>query len=74
MWQSCPSATVPAGSVRPGGRPDARDRAGEWSLGVAAFGSTDGAGRIVWQVDGHNGENFIRADGMTEAGAMVHRK
>ena len=49
-----------------------------WSLGVAAFGSTDGAGRIVWQVDGRNGENFIRADGTTEAeawaGAMVQAR
>ena len=45
-----------------------------WSLGVAAFGSTDGAGRIVWQVDGRDGENFIRADGTTEAGAMVQAR
>jgi len=47
-------------------------RAG-WSLGIAAFGATDGSARIVWQVDGRNGENWIRADGGTEMEAWRGR-
>lgn len=39
-----------------------------WSLGVAAFGSTDGAGRIVWQVDGRNGENWYAPTGRPRRG------
>ena len=60
--------TDPAGLIA-----EALDRlhSAGWSLGVAAFGSTDGSGRIVWQVDGRNGENFIRADGTTEAVGML---
>jgi hypothetical protein len=38
-----------------------------WSVGVA--GLATGAGRIVWVVSGHNGENLIRAEGATEAEA-----
>jgi hypothetical protein len=39
-------------------------RAG-WSVGDAAF-VTD-AGGLVWVVSGHNGENPIRAEGLTPA-------
>jgi hypothetical protein len=43
-------------------------RAG-WSVGVVALASLDGSGRVVWQVDGRNGENVIRSAGATEAEA-----
>jgi hypothetical protein len=47
----------------------ARLRRSGWSVGEAAFG---GGGRLVWQVDGQNGENQIRARGDTQAEAW-HR-
>jgi hypothetical protein len=40
-----------------------------WSLGVAAFRAADGSGRLVWEVDGRDGENVIRAGGATEGEA-----
>jgi hypothetical protein len=43
-------------------------RAG-WSVGVVALASLDGSGRVVWQVDGRNGENLIRSAAATEAEA-----
>jgi hypothetical protein len=47
----------------------ARLRKSGWSVGEAAF---SGAGRLVWRVDGQNGENQIRARGDTQAEAW-HR-
>jgi hypothetical protein len=47
----------------------ARLRRSGWSVGEAAFA---GGGRLVWQVDGQNGENLIRARGDTQAEAW-HR-
>jgi hypothetical protein len=44
-------------------------RAAGWSVGVIAPASLDGSGRVVWQVDGRNGENLIRTAGATEAEA-----
>jgi len=38
----------------------ARLRRSGWSVGEAAFG---GGGRLVWQAEGQNGENQIRAEG-----------
>src|SRR4051812_43641923 len=35
------------------------------SVGVAAFASVDGSGRVVWQMDCRNGEILIRAEGTT---------
>jgi hypothetical protein len=43
-------------------------RAG-WSVGDVEAG--DGAGRVLWNVSGHNGENLIRAEGTTRAEAWV---
>jgi hypothetical protein len=43
-------------------------RAG-WSVGVVGQASLDGSKRVVWQVDGRNGENVIRSAGATEAEA-----
>jgi hypothetical protein len=44
-----------------------RLRRSGWSCGEAAF--TGMSGRTVWQVDGSNGENRIRAEGATPAEA-----
>jgi hypothetical protein len=41
-------------------------RAG-WSIGDVGF--HDGAGGLFWIVSGSNGENLIRAEGATRAGA-----
>lgn len=38
-----------------------------WSVEVTAFHSV--AGGLVWVVSGHNGENFIRAEGPSETAA-----
>jgi hypothetical protein len=43
----------------------ARLHRADWSIGDAAF-QCEG-GRLVWLVSGHNGENLIRADGLTRA-------
>jgi hypothetical protein len=40
-----------------------------WSIGVVALTSVDVSCRVVWQVDGRNGENLIRSSGATEAEA-----
>jgi hypothetical protein len=44
----------------------ARLRRSGWSVGEAAFG---GGGRLVWQAEGTNGENQIRAEGASQAEA-----
>ena len=41
------------------------------SVGVAAFAAVDGSGRVVWQVDGRNGENLIRTERATEGEAWT---
>ena len=38
---------------------------------MAAFAAADGSGRVVWQVDGRNGENVIRAAGTTQEEAWL---
>jgi hypothetical protein len=43
-------------------------RAG-WSIGDIASRTADG--RLVWTVWGHNGENWIRAEGETSAEAWL---
>jgi hypothetical protein len=45
---------------------DQLHRAG-WSIGSAGFAIS--AGGLVWVVSGHNGENAIRAEGLTEGQA-----
>jgi hypothetical protein len=47
----------------------ARLRRSGWSVGDAAFG---GGGSLVWQVDGQNGENQVRAEGASQVEAW-HR-
>jgi hypothetical protein len=38
-----------------------------WSIGITAFHAT--AGAVVWVVSGSNGENLIRAEGLTAVAA-----
>jgi len=44
------------------------NRAG-WSIGDVAF--HDGAGGLTWIVSGSNGENLVRAEGLTAAEAWA---
>jgi hypothetical protein len=60
---------MPDPAYPPDGESLKRLRRSGWSCGEAAF--TGSSGRAVWQVDGSNGENLIRATGPTQGAAWA---